>query len=644
MAKREPGDRDLGLDRPITRRDFVHGTGATLATVALGGVSHAADRASHAASGSRTTGGPYPPLRSGLRGAHPGSFETAHELARAGRRDFGPVREQSDAPYDLVVVGAGISGLAAAWFAREADPDARVLVLDNHDDFGGHAKRNEFRVDGRTVLGHGGSQSLERPSAYSDVARRLLDALAVDLDRFDTAYDHDFYRRNGLGPQVFFDREHHGVDRLVPSPLLRGEFFLPTGPGPSTLAESIAQMPLSEDARAQLLRLVTSRDDQMPEPIWREPGRLEKISYETFLTDVVGITSQEVLDLLRPATSFYMGIGTDAVPALEALAMGLPGLGSTGLGMIEKPARWLATRLVEPYIHHFPDGNASVARLLVRQLVPGAAPGSTMDDIVLAPFDYAQLDREGEPVRIRLASTVVRVRPEGDGVVLHYVRDGAAHRVRAKRCVLACWHAVIPHLCPELPDAQREALASQVKSPLVYSTVVLRQWHAVQRAGLGNAYCPGAWHQIVYPDFPVSLGGYAHGRTPDEPLVLALQRIPGRPGLAPRDQFRAGRYELLATPFEEIERATRRQLTGMLGEHGFDPAEDIAALTVNRWPHGYAYTPNPLFDPECAPGEAPNEIARRRFGPIAIANSDAAAQAYLDAAIDEAWRATQELA
>ena len=110
-----------------------------------------------------------------------------------------------------------------------------------------------------------------------------------------------------------------------------------------------------------------------------------------------------------------------------------------------------------------------------------------------------------------------------------------------------------------------------------------------------------------------------------------------------RDQFRAGRMELMETPFLKFERNVRDQLGRMLGSAGFDPARDIEGITVNRWAHGYAYTPNTLFDPEWKEEEKPWVIGRKPFGRIAIANSDAGASAYSDVAIDQAWCAVGEI-
>ncbi len=652
-------DRELGMDRKISRRDFLNGVAGTAAGAALlgtgcgpdephadppspGPVGYARESAPNAAG--------YPPIRTGLRGSHEGSYPVAHALAREGKTDWGVASAPDDGVYDLVVVGGGISGLSAAYFYRQQHPDARVLLLDNHDDFGGHAKRNEFQVGGRTVLGYGGTQSFEQPGDYSDVAKGLLAELSIDLGRFDDEYyDHDFYRRHGLTAAIFFDEETFGADRTVPYPALDPSYFLPTAPAGISLEESVGRMPISEEARRELLRLSTASEDRLPDHgIFSEPSFLESISYREFLTSHAGVTNEQVLKILQDLAAPYFGVSIDALPASWCIGFGMPGANLTSLRHFAGIARRGIGLFLEPYTGHFPDGGASLARLLVRRLVPGATTGSSAEDIVTAHFDYTKLDRPGAPTRIRLNSTVVRVEHEGPmpsakEVGVTYVRSGTTEQVRAKHVILACYGVIVPHLCPSLPEAQRAALATQSKVPLVYTNVLLRNWRALKKQRLGLAHCPGSWHQNVLVDFPVSMGDYRFANDPDQPIMLAMGHVPTAPGLPPREQHRAGRYALLATSFETIERRTRTHLAGMLGPGGLDPAEDILGITVNRHSHGYAYDYNPLFDPDYAEGEAPHEVGRRPFGRIHIANSDAAARAYMDAAIDEAWRAVGEL-
>lgn len=641
-------DKRLGMDRAITRRDFLEGSLKFSAGMAAASVASPGFAGSVATPGKGQPGGIYPPAQAGLRGSHEGAFEAAHQLAWEGRTEWGEVEDTDAKEYDLVVVGAGVSGLAAAWFYREQHPDARILILDNHDDFGGHAKRNEFVHAGETIIGYGGSQSLEAPGVYSDTARDLLNKLGVDLEGLAAAYDQDFYRRHGLGSGIYFDRETYGRDVTVRSQFVDGSLFLPLADTGVSPLQAVDRMPISDAAKAELRGLLSDDEDKLPDhSIFSEPDYLTSLSYEAFITRHLGVKSAEVINLLRHMGSSYFGHGTDMVPAIYALGFGLPGLDSTSLGtfkgLIETVIRWTT----EPYIYHFPDGNASVARLLVRSLIPGVAPGSTMTDVVTAPFDYAQLDRPDAQVRLRLSSTVLKVEHDGDvntakRAAVTYQRGGQAHRVRGKKVVLACYNMVIPHICAELPEAQKTALSQLVKIPMCSTNVLLRDWHAIKKAGVGMVYSPGRWNKTFLVDFPVSMGDYRFPAGPDEPLVLHCLRGATGAGATPEEQSRNGRYEMLGRTFDSYEREVRQHLAGMLGEHGFDPARDIAGLTVNRWPHGYAWDPNPLFA-NFAEGQAPNEIGRRPFGRITIANSDAGARAYLDCAIDEAHRAVQEL-
>lgn len=647
-------DRRLGMNRAISRRDFMEGSltfsaGAFAGAGLLGAAGAAASKpASTIGMQAAAPDAPATLRATGLRGSHSGSFEVAHELAWAGRTDWGAIANEDTTDYDLVVVGAGVSGLSSAYFYQQQHPDARILILDNHDDFGGHAKRNEFSWGERTILGYGGSQSLEAPSAYSDVSKRLLRELAVDVDALGAAYDQDFYKRNGLQAAIYFDRETFGRDATIASRFFEASLFLPLAESTTSALDAIAKMPISDAAKTQLRAVLSSTEDRLPDQsIFAEPGFLDRISYQEFFTRYLGITDPDAWKLVKEVGNSYFGSGMDMVPALQGVGLGLPGLDNTSLGtfagLIHKLIEWST----EPYIYHFPDGNASIARLLVRRLVPQVAPGNDMYDVVTAPFDYGQLDRPEHAVRLRLNSTVVNVAHNGSPAAakdcsLTYVQAGKSHHVNARRVVLACYNMAIPHLCPELPDPQKQALSALVKMPMCSTNILLNNWRAIKQLGIGMAYSPGRWNKTTLVEFPVSMGDYQFAHTPDDPIMLHSLRGVAGSGATPEEQSRAGRYELLGLQFEDYEREIRRHLEGMLGPAGFDPAADIAAITVNRWPHGYAWNPNPLFNPTYPDGKAPHEIGRKPFGRIRIANSDAGARAYLDCAIDEAWRAIQE--
>jgi spermidine dehydrogenase len=608
----------------ITRRDFLNGAALTIAA----GLTPAAQLAAQP--------NRYPPALMGLRGQHPGSFETAHALAREGRK-FSFEGLPIDETYDLVVVGGGISGLSAAWFYRRAKPSARILILDNHDDFGGHAKRNEFTLDGRRIVGYGGSQSLQSPnSLYSPMAKGLLRDLGVDIARFETAFEPGLYRSLGLSRGTFFNREAFGRDVLVTGDPGRDGDNTPANA--KYLSEFVSAFPIAEASKQQIVALYSdARDPLAGKSAGEKRELLKRTSYRDYLTKFCGC-GEEAANYFQGRPLGFFGLGSDAVPAAEARDLGYPGFAGLKLPGGSNAA-WN-----EPYIYHFPDGNASIARLLVRSLIPAVAPGSTMDDVVSASFDYGALDRGDQPVRIRLDSTCVHVGQNRDQAQVGYVRDGALRRVETRHVVLACFHMMIPHIAPDLPAPQRAALAKNVKTPICYINVLVRNWRAFANLKVSSISAPMGFHHQVSLDFPVSLGGIRHPRDPSEPMLLHLVHVPGAPnqGLDARAQFRIGQGKLYAMTFADFEERIRDDLDRMLGPGGFSAARDIAAITLNRWPHGYSYVANSLYDPDDYE-ETVLSPARRRFGAVAIANTDAGGDAWVHYAIDQADRAVKEL-
>ena len=622
------------MGRHITRRDFLNGLSIGVAGSAVIGPKHALAEAVKSAS--VTSSEVYPPTLTGIRGSHKGAFETAHALAWLGEKpsEYTDLNEE----YDLVVVGAGISGLAAAYFfQQQAGLNARILVLDNHDDFGGHARRNEFHSQGRMLLGAGGSGFIQDAHLYSEQSLQLVEELGFDLNelrkKVDPAWPH------GGGSQrvgMYTDRAHFGKD-MITNGEWSGAWY-----GMGNYRELVEALPLKGSEQELLIRLIEGRVSLKKQvPANDIDGFLKGTSYKTFLTEYVGLQDLSCT-LWNPYIVLTWGVGADSVSIYEAIKTGGPGLSVLGEDAMAIFAD-MAEGMDSVWL---PDGNASLARQMVRRLIPAVAPGDTVEDLITARFNYDKLDRPDHPVRLRLNSTVTNAVNNADGSVsVSYVHHGRAFRVKTNHCIMACYNGLIPHLCPELPQTQKENLRYGVKIPLVFASVLLRNGRAFYAAGSQNYRCPTSYFLQVTKAPPVTIGNYKPSSDPDSPLLLYLMGSPidkNNGNQTARDLYRLGRHKLYTTSFEDYEKTIREQLTGMFGATGFDADRDIEAITINRWSHGYAYEYIRLFDPEWPEGEAPHELGRKQFGQISIANSDSEAYAYANAAIDAAWRAVNE--
>src|SRR6266404_9343441 len=414
MNKENPSqrtDRELGMDRNIPRRDFLNGAAMTIGAELLPGTPNPEGKKIDEA---QNQPGYNPPVSTGLRGSHPGSFEIAHSLRDGTFWKGAAAPEQLSEKYDLIVVGGGISGLAAGHFYRErGGTSARILILENHDDFGGHARRNEFHLGGKLQLLNGGTMLIDSPTPYSPEAAGLMQKLGIDVVALDKkCSDPGRYRSLGLGAGVFFDRETFAVDRLVSGIAVGEEENSDEAATPSKLKEFLSKAPLSEAARRDILRVEQAKLDYLPGLTSAEKkDRLSRISYKEFLLNIANV-DPAVIAFYQTRTNGEWGVGIDAESALDCWALGLPGFQGMKL---EPGAAPHMSYSAAGYANggssrfHFPDGNAAIARLLVRNLVPSALPGTTAEDIVTAPVRYARLDTPDSAVRIRLNSTVVRV-------------------------------------------------------------------------------------------------------------------------------------------------------------------------------------------------------------------------------------------
>lgn len=607
---------------PITRRDFLNGSLLALASPLA------------------AAGGEFQGQTLELAAA-------AHRLRDEPGAWQGAAAEVDAEVEDLVVVGGGISGLAGAHlYAQHAGRPVRILVLDALDEIGGHARRNEFVTrSGRVLVGYGGSQSLDSPSLFSPAVQSLLKGLGLDLSRFEREfYDAGWAARHGLEREgIYFDPAVWGAQQLV---LREKDEAAPAW---------LARTPLPPRAQADLARLMAPSGGN-PLARWSRRQRREwlaKLSYRDFLHRHWH-AHPAVATYLQSETSAYFGVGIDATSALDAWALGLPGFGALDLGespdRLNSPSGRQLRASQDKYIYHFPDGNAGLVRALLRAMRPALVPGQGMETLSTARLDVAALDDPAAAIRFRQRATVVGLRHLGEPsraelVELRYVdARGRLRLVRARQVLLACWHQVIARITDEMPEPQRQALRDQVKVPLIYANVLLPNWHAFARAGLRSFSVPGGFWNEAALDFPVSMGDIRFAESPADPILLHLSKVvvPGD-GADPRTQARAGRAQLLGWSFEFLESSIRELLQGAMGAYGFNAQQDIEAITLNRWSHGYSYEYMRPWDRYWPGGPLPAERARRGWGRVAIANSDAGAYAYAHSAIDQATRAVQEL-
>lgn len=628
----------MAIKNRIHRRDFLAGFALTGAAFGLSPL-EAMAKGLITIDSEKT----YPPALTGMRGSHDGSFEVAHAVSWAGK-EYSRPSSLTDEPYDLIIVGGGISGLATAHYARATlGEEAKILILDNHDDFGGHAKRNEFTVDGQTLIGHGGSQSIDSPASFSAEAMGLLKDIGIETDKFHEYYHKDFFQDFTLGNGLFLKESGQFYTQNADN-----VFGFDDEAGKQNVAKNISTLPLSGTDKAAMKKIFVDQVDWLAGHSQDEKiAILRATSYEALLKKHGGL-SHAAVALFTEDTKSLFATGWDCWSGLEALRLYHPG--TTGLGIDPKSLE--SDHDDEPYIFHFPDGNAGIARLLVKRLVPDSTDGDDMDTIVRAQMHYDRLDRPANPTNIRLNATAVRSENIDDGVEVTYVRGDKVERVIGSKVVMACYNHILPFIMPEMQDDQAEALQSVEKAPLTYINVAVSNWHAWEKAGVRRILAPGCEIGKAQLDYPVSMGGYDFAKSSDEPTIVRLVHIPTAPGEHIQEQNRLGRHKMYAMSFEDTEREIRLVLDGALERFGFNFDKDVVAITVNRWPHGYAYEYNELYDDPTfgpyhgsagGPDKGPHVLGRQKIGNIAIANSDSSAYAYVQGALDAAHRAVGEL-
>ena len=564
----------------------------------------------------------YPAKLTGIRGNHDSSYKYAHKIAFENKKY--KVDEVSKQKYDLIVVGAGISGLCSAYFyLKYIDKNARILILDNHDDFGGHAKRNEFDENGHKLISYGGTQSFDTVSEYSKVSLGLLKELGINLDSFERYYDKEFFQKYDLSSAIFCSKKSFKKDVLVSSTFPINESFrsfsnayMPYLKEARSFEDSIEKLPLSKKQKIKLHKILKSNESV---------SQYESSNYVDFLKEAFDVQDQATIDLLSQVLSDDLALGGKAIGVYEAKYSKLLGVSKKDLFSFDG----------EKYIHHFPDGNATLVRLLVKKLIPNIASFSTVEESILSEFDYSKLDKYENQVNIRLNSFVNSIKNKDNKTVVTYINDDKCIQVEAKHTIMAGWHSTASYIIDDLPNRQRQLLRANIKMPLVYVQVALKNWKFIQKAKTASTYCPSSYFQFVNMDFPINIGSYKAITTPNNPAVLTMLRMPTPSDIDDEVEnlLRLGRHELLQTSKQEFEQNIKEQLTAMFGKFGFEYKKDVHDVTINRWAHGYTY--------EGALSKKELKEARKKVGNIHFANADSKGRAYTDASIDMAFRAVK---
>lgn len=615
----------LGMHRPITRRDFLQGAMLGIAGMALG-------CKTQSGADNKALSEILPPYLTGVRGQDFASTKLGHRVRDGEFRELPTQISATNEEYDLIVIGAGLSGLAAAYvYHRETKGRSRILILDNHDDFGGHARRNTFEWNGTTLIAPGGTFALEDPEDSPPEAVEIFSELGIDTARLESFRDNTFKERFKLSSGVFFDPRVFGnrapqwVNRFFDIPY--DEFF--------------AQAPIPEAARRELAELYSTRKNYLPDEKTREQI-LTEMSWEKFIREVMGMGDHAVRFANIHATDL-VGLGCDAVSALEGYNIGPGFFGMGGEGFYENNG---VLRYGYEPTTRYPDGNHTIARHLLKAILPEAVPGeNTMEGVFNSVVDYAAFDRELNNVRLRLRSMAVRIVHEGPEeakrVVVHYTQpDGRVYRVRARGAIMAGWGMVAKHIIPELPQEQVQALDQYRYTSAIYINVLLRHWRPMAELGLFDMYLPGGYCAWMNISDPLHVGTYRPEYHPDKPILLNMYKYLYSPGYDAVEQMIMGRLELENKPFEEFEREIRTELNFMFGPWGFNAADDILAITVNRWGHGYNFFKGPA--PYASEKHPPYLKGRERLGRISFAGADAGGSPWTQLALQQGMRAAKE--
>lgn len=604
-------ERDLGLDSSITRRDFLDAAllaaGAALLNkpAPLFAQGTASPRMNPAWEG---FGGVGDYARS--HGNTWDALSTAHDLRDGKLVNARQLATDTGETYDLIVVGGGLSGLGAAAFFQKGH-GGKALVLDNHRMAGGEAKRNEFNVDGVHLIGPQGSNNFgtRLPQGWAgDYWQYLglpygadsfefaqwsskLKPLEIARDNYEFQMWYDEFANHG-----FFFKENDGSLRMV------RDYF----------RSGLAETPWSEKVRADFLK-------------WRSNPKvydgpelarwLDSMTYEQLITKELG---------LDPAIARYAdpilaaaagGLGSDVISAQCAAQVSLPGTlnGRTSSHSLSEQLANAAS---------FPGGNDGIMRHVLKKLIPGVITGEGFAGIMNGHIQFAEMDKPGNPTRIRLGATAIRVTnlPNGNVEVVYSV-GGKLHKTTAKSVVMANGAWSSQYIVADVGDTYREAFKDFVRAPMMVVNVALRRWRFMYDMGITAASYRDEFGFSCNIRQSMVVGDYRPPLDPDRPAVLTFYVSFERPGGTIKEQASAARNEILAGNYRDYETKIRSQLVRLFSRGGFDPRKDIGGIVLNRWGHAFV-CPAPGFYYGRNGKPAAPDVLRQPVGRVAFANSE----------------------
>jgi len=652
--KRAPtSERDaakLGCDTEITRRDFVGsallGTGAALLGMSAPGVLRTA--AAQTARAPMTGLGPDWSGPGGIGDyarANGDTFEVvnaAHSALRNHERD-GALAAAKDTgeSYDLVIVGCGIAGLSAGHTYHKARPNSSVLMLDQHAIFGGEAKQNEFEVDGNHLTAPQGSTGIVVPFSRAKNAK-MWSHVAGELGFPD---EFIFQKPTGLSRDILVPHDAWFPMHLGWEQADTGFFYEGKGWVKNPWRTGFEGAPISESAKRALLTMDAFRTPPVRED-WAQ--WLDSMTYEQFLTDVMGIRGESLREVTRyinpVAAAQGCGLGADVISAYSAYNFLLPGV----IGYYRYQTGG-TDPTDELYLASFPGGNAGTARCFVKKILPAALKGEyRLADILNSPVQWDQLDRPNQPVRMRLSSLAIEVVHVGrgdsaKGVSVTYLQRGKLFRVKAKAVICAGQQHVNRQICRDVPDEYREAMNAFHHAPMLTVNVAVRNWKFMERLGIASArWFEGfGWWLSLRRNLEID-GQQTMPLDPSKPVVFSLYNPFVIAGVPFPEQCTAARMQLFGMSYRDIELGVRQQFTKMFADQGFDAERDIAGIIANRWGHAYVVDPPGFFFGKDGK-PAPKDVIRKRYNRIAFAHSELTGQQMWETAAEEGERAAKQI-